>query len=145
MPSYVRDVVVKQAPGEVFAFCSDLRNELRWNPDAQSVVLLTGEPIGVGARYRARWRGAPEAIVELVAYDPPRSWATRSRTLGMDAITAGLVEPCDAGSRFKIRVELRPHGLSHLLAPLALRLMARQEVRNMARIRAALKSEGGIS
>jgi hypothetical protein len=89
--------------------------------------------------------GPPEAIVDLIAYDQPRSWETRSRTLGMEAITAGLVEPCDAGSRFQIRVELRPHGLSHLLAPLAVRLNARQEVRNMARIRAALKSQGGIS
>jgi hypothetical protein len=141
--SYVREVVVKRQPVDVFAFCSDLRNELRWNPVAESIELVTGEPIGVGARYRARWRGAPATVVELVALDPPRSWATRSRTLGMEARTAGSVEPCDGGSRYRIRVELHLRGVSHLFAPLAIRLMARQETRNMARIRTALEGQGG--
>jgi hypothetical protein len=77
------------------------------------------------------WWEDYEAVAALLA--------GRKRLDGMDAVTTGLVEPYDGGSRFTMRVELRPHALSHLLAPLALWLMARQGVRNMARIRSALE------
>lgn len=138
--SYVREMDIPRSADDVFAFCSDLRNELRWNPDAKSIELLTDPPIGVGTRFRARWTGAPSAVVEIVAWDPPRSWETRSRTMGMEARTVGLVEPTAGGSRYRITVELRPSRITRLLARLAIGMMERREDRNMARIRASLSN-----
>lgn len=137
---YVRETVIRRPADVVFAFCSDLRNELRWNPDARSVELLSTGPLGVGTRFRAKWRGAPSTVVELVQFDPPRAWETKARTMGMEARTAASVAPVDGGSRYRIRVELHPRGLSRLLAPMALFVMRRQESRNMARIREAIEA-----
>ena len=137
---YIRETVIRGPVDVVFAFCSDLRNELRWNPDARSVELLSAGSLGVGTRFRAKWRGAPSTVVELVRFDPPRSWETKARSMGMEARTAGSVEPVDGGSRYRIRVELRPRGFSRLLAPLVLFTMRRQESRNMDRIRQAIEA-----
>jgi hypothetical protein len=137
---YVRETMIRRSVDVVFAFCSDLRNELRWNPDARSVDLLSTGSLGVGTRFRAKWRGAPSTVVELVRFDPPRSWETTARSMGMEARTAGSVEPVDGGSRYRIRVELRPRGFTRLFAPLVLFTMRRQEGRNMARIRQAIEA-----
>ena len=51
-------------PQEAFDYLSDLRNEAAWNPKMRSVQLLTGNPVGIGSRYRVRWAGSPEVIVE---------------------------------------------------------------------------------
>lgn len=138
--SYLRETVIRQPVDVVFAFCSDLRNELLWNPDAKSVEMLTTGSLGVGTTFRAQWRGAPTTVVELVRFDPPHSWKTKATIMGMDALTEGSVEPVDGGSRYRIRVALHPRGFSWLLAGPALLMMRRQETRNMARIREAIES-----
>jgi hypothetical protein len=51
-------------PQEAFDYLSDLRNEAEWNPKMRSVQLLTGDPIGIGSKYRARWAGSPGTVVE---------------------------------------------------------------------------------
>lgn len=61
----------------MFDFCSDLRNELVWNPNAVQVEMLTDDPVRVGTRFRARWSNAGEVIVELVEFDRPKRRATR--------------------------------------------------------------------
>jgi len=52
--SYVAKDVITASPVEVFDFCSDLRNELVWNPNAEQVDKLTDGPVGAGTRFRAR-------------------------------------------------------------------------------------------
>ena len=47
-------VVIRRPLPEVFAFVTDLRNEIRWQPEIESVVL--DGPMGEGARFRERRR-----------------------------------------------------------------------------------------
>ena len=144
MPSYTREIVIGR-PRRPFSrsaqiFATSCAGNLM--PDPSTSWTMGG--IGTGSRFRARWRGVPEAIVEVVAFDPPRSWETRSTTLAMEARTVGFVEPRAGGSRYRIHVELRAHDVRRIVAAFAIRLMARQEDRNMTRIRAALE-HGGIA
>ena len=94
--SYEREAIIKRPPLAVFDFCSDLRNELVWNPDADDLFAGDGHQVGA----------------------------------------TGTVEEHADGTLYRVRLELRPSGLSWLLAPLAVR-MERQESRNMDRIGAA--------
>lgn len=137
--AYVRRTDIHRPVEEVFDYCSDLRNELEWNPDARSVALLTGDPVGLGSRYRAEWAGAPPTTVEVVRYERPNRWETRSRAMGMDVSAQGGTVPVAAGTRYTVRLEIRPTGLAHLIAPLALVAMRRREERNMRLIREALE------
>jgi hypothetical protein len=138
--SYVTEGVIAAPPDQVFDFCSDLRSELIWNPNAEQVEKLTDGPVSVGTRFRARWSNAGEVIVELVDFERPKSWATRSMARGMEVVFRGTVVGQNGGTRYLARMELTPRGLAWLYAPLALLGMRRQDTTNMRLIKEALES-----
>ena len=125
---------------DVFEFCGDLRSELEWNPKAKYVEKLTDGPVGVGTRYRARWANSGPITVEVVAFDRPRSWETRTRARGMVIRFRGTVTDAAPGARYTASLELHPRGLAWLVAPLALLAMRRQDQQHMRRIRETLES-----
>ena len=138
---YVVEAQIDRRAEEVFAFLSDLRNERIWNPAAQRVTLLTPEPIGIGSRFEAEWANAPVTGVLLTRYEPPHSWETRSRSLGMEVDFRGEVTPAAQGCRYRATVTVRPHGWARVVAPIAVWGMRRAEADNMRRIRAALEEQ----
>lgn|SRR5512134_2649890 len=138
--SYTSEVSIRRLPGDVFDFCSDLRNEMAWNPKARSVEKLTEGPVGVGTRFLARWSNAGPTVVEIVHFDRPHQWESHSITRGLEVLMTGRVEEDPIGAQYSLRLQLRPHGIAVLFAPLALRAMRSQEPRNMQLIRAALES-----
>ena len=140
MPSYSRSTTIRRPPDVVFDFLSDLRSELRWNPDAITVEKLTDGEIGPGTRFLAKWRQTRPTEVEILSFDRPRSWTTRSAALGMTIDTLAVVSPHADGVLYTVTIRASASGLASLVAPLALRMMQRGEARNMALIRAALES-----
>lgn len=140
--SYVVEDVIAASPVEVFDFCSDLRNELVWNPNAEQVDKLTDGPVGPGTRFRACWANAGEVTVDVSEFDRPKRWATRSIARGMEVVFRGAVSEEDGKTRYMARMEVRPIGLAWLYAPLALLAMRRQDTTNMRLIKEAV--EAGI-
>jgi uncharacterized protein YndB with AHSA1/START domain len=138
--SYSTETVIRRPPEDVFDYCSDLRSELRWNPKAKYIEKLTGGPVGVGTRYRARWANSGPTTVEVTRFDRPRSWETTATARGMGIRFQGTVTDAAPGARYVAYLELHPKGLGWLVAPLALLAMRRQDQRNMYRIREALES-----
>jgi hypothetical protein len=137
--SYTRAAMIGRPPDEVFDFLSDLRHELDWNPETIRVEKLTDGPVGVGTRFRAQWKRTQPTLVEVIQYDRPTAWATRSQAMGMEVVASGEVSAAPGGSRYAIRLDLRPRGLARLIAPLAKLLMERGESRNMRLVRDALE------
>ena len=138
--SYSTDMVIRRSPEDVFDFCSDLRSELRWNPNAKYIEKLTDGSVGVGTRYRARWANSGPTTVEVVRFDRPRSWETSTRARGMVIRFRGTVTDAAPGARYSASLELHPRGLAWLVAPLALLAMRRQDQQNMQCIQEALES-----
>jgi hypothetical protein len=138
--AYRTDTVIRRPPQDVFDFCSDLRSELQWNPKVKYVEKLTGGPVGVGTRYRARWANSGPTAVEVVAFDRPRSWETTATARGMGIRFRGTVTDAAPGARYTADLALHPRGLAWLVAPFALLAMRRQDQQNMHRIRQALES-----
>jgi uncharacterized protein YndB with AHSA1/START domain len=127
-------------PAQVFDYLSDLRNEKQWNPKMRSVQLLTGEPIGVGTRYRARWAGSPDNIVEYTRFDRPHEWASVADSKMMTVRFSARVHATDVGSGLQVRMEMVPHGPMRLLQPLLRRWMQSQEADNMRFIKDTMES-----
>jgi uncharacterized protein YndB with AHSA1/START domain len=127
-------------PQEAFDYLSDLRNEAKWNPRMRSVHLLTGDPVGTGSRYQARWAGGPDTIVECTRFERPDEWASVGRSTMLTIRFCARVAPVPPGSRLTVRMELIPHGPARLLQPLLRRRMQGQELNNMRAIRNTMES-----
>jgi uncharacterized protein YndB with AHSA1/START domain len=138
--SYRTETVIRRPPQDVFDYCSDLRSELQWNPKVNYVEKLTDGPVRVGTRYRARWANSGPTAVEVVQFDRPRSWETKTTARGMSIRFQGTVTDAAPGARYTAHLELRPRRLARLVAPLALLAMRRQDQQNMHRIREALEA-----
>ena len=75
MPVITNSVVLPCSPEMVFDYLSDLRAELEWNPACEVMEKLTDGPVGLGTRYRAKWKGSPYVELETVGFDRPLSWS----------------------------------------------------------------------
>jgi len=133
-------VEIAVSPQEAFDYLSDMRTEAEWNPNVRSVQLLTGDPIGVGSRYRCRWAGGPETVVEYTRFQRPDEWASVGDSPILTIRFAAQVAPIPSGSRLTVRMELIPHGPAMMLQPLLGRRMQGRELGNMRAIKAALES-----
>jgi Polyketide cyclase / dehydrase and lipid transport len=138
--SYRTETVIRRPPQDVFDYCSDLRSELQWNPKVKYVEKLTDGPVRVGTCYRARWANSGPTAVEVVQFDRPRHWETKTTARGMSIRFQGTVTDAAPGAHYTAQLELRPRRLARLVAPLALLAMRRQDQQNMRRIREALES-----
>ncbi len=75
MATLIENVIeIARTPEDVFDYLSDLGNEVRWNPDCVSIEQLTDGPVGVGTRFRAKWKQGPVVFPEVTAYERPRTW-----------------------------------------------------------------------
>ena len=74
-------IEIARTPEDVFDYLSDLGNEVRWNPDCVSMEQLTDGPVGVGTRFRAKWKQGPVIFPEVTAYERPRTWTYVERRL----------------------------------------------------------------
>lgn len=131
-------VLARCTPEEAFDYLSDQRNELEWGPMCEAVEKISDGPVGVGTRFRAKWRGSPPAELEILTYDRPRSWTAVSRG-GVDVHFTGTVEPTAEGVR--VTGELRPsaRGLYRLLVPVLVFLMRRDGPAAVEGMRQALE------
>lgn len=53
-------VEIRCSPEDAFDYLSDHRSELEWNPGIESIDKLTDGPVGLGTKYRAKWKSAPK-------------------------------------------------------------------------------------
>lgn len=133
---------INQPAEHVFWYCSDLCNEVDWNPDITFVERVTDGPVGLGTRYRAQWAQGGPMIVEYVQFEPPVHWACTATSDRLTINFHASVAPIPDGTRLAVRMELVPHGITRLALPILRRVMQRAEERNVVAIKARLESNG---
>lgn len=138
MPVIRNSVLIRSSPEEAFDYLSDLRAELEWNPDCHVMEKLTDGPIGVGTRYRAKWKGSPYVEVETISFERPHSWKMHANG-SLEVNFSVRLTPAAEGTTLAVDFEPIPHGWFKLVFPLFLILIRRQERANMIRIRDALE------
>lgn len=137
-------VEIQCSPDHAFAYLSDLRSELDWNPACQRMEKLTDGPVGAGTRFRGKWKGGPTVEVEIVDFEPPRQWTAHNGGPVEVTFTARL-EPAPGGTRLTSEFHARPHGWFRLVFPLFRVLITRQERQNMVHLRDALERGPRVS
>ncbi|HSJ83142.1 MAG TPA: SRPBCC family protein [Acidimicrobiia bacterium] len=138
--SYTVEEVIDRSPVEVFDFCSDLRNEQVWNPTLEYVEKLTRGPVGMGTRYAAKWSNSGRIVVEVVGFNAPLMWETRSRAGGLMVTVQGRLSDLAPGTRYQTTVEVEARGAARLYAPLAVIAMRRREPENFHHIKNTLEA-----
>ncbi len=131
-------VVIRCTPAEAFDYLSDHRAELEWNPKCEAMEKLTEGSVGVGTKYRARWKNSPYVELETVAFERPRTWTLHNGG-AIEVTFTARVEAVTEGTRLSVEFAPRPHGWFRLVYPLFLLAMRRDEKKNMNLIREALE------
>jgi carbon monoxide dehydrogenase subunit G len=96
---------------KVFQRASDLRRAHETIPAIQKVEVLTEGPIRVGTRFRETrvMFGRPHTEeMEVVAFDPPRSYALRAESAGCRYDTRLDFRPAEGGTDVSMHFQATP-------------------------------------
>ena len=124
------EIVIRRPIDEVFDFVADESNEPTFNPRMLRAEQLTDGPIGKGTRFLASTRSMGRTFdmtIEFTTYErPTRLGSTTSMS---SADTSGMLTfaPDPQGTRMRWSWDVRPKGVSKLLAPLINRMGTHQE------------------
>ncbi len=130
-------VTIRCTQEEAFDYLSDNRNELEWNPGIESIEKITDGPVGLGTRFKAKWKSSPHVVVEIIEYERPHRWAGHN-TGPLEVTVRCRLEPVSEGTKLFADFEAVPHGWFKVIFPLFLRRIRKEERENMTRIREAL-------
>ena len=134
------EVDIRRSPEDVFDYCSDPSHEPEWNPMMKRIVKLTGGPVRVGSRYTTEFVSGPVMVMECIRYERPTSWSMKGDSRALRAGGGGRVAPTSDGAHLVMRMELEPHGLLKLAAPLLRRRMTPMFQRDLDNIKARLEA-----
>lgn len=140
MARIVKSVRIRRPAEEVFDFASDLANERVWNPDLQIVERLTPGALGVGTKYKTKWKQSPLMEATVREYDRPRRWTTETPSSTIDWVMHGEVARDGDASVLTVNADIQLKGFMRLISPIFMRMMKRQTAGNMERIRATLEA-----
>jgi carbon monoxide dehydrogenase subunit G len=138
MAAIENSVQIDRSPEEVFDYLIDLRNELEWNPDVQSMVKITDDLIGVGTKFLAKWKQSKLIEVECIRFERPYRW-TYSNGGPLTVVFDVTLTPQGNATLLASRFDVRPRGLMQLFFPIILRQLKRAEKQNMTHIKNALE------
>jgi len=136
----VNSILIERPLEEVFEYCFDLENELKWNPEGLlSLEALTPRPIDVGTKYLALWKGSPPMTCEYTWINRPVDWEVYASGKGMDVDFRGQVAQQGSDALLTVTMTLSPRGFMRLLAPILKRTFQRGEVKNLASVKAHME------
>jgi uncharacterized protein YndB with AHSA1/START domain len=118
---------VGAAPEAVFTAASDPEQQLRWDAGTlKSVEKLTPGPLGVGARYRGRFKGFGTVEFSFPEFDPPRRFAHLAKVPAGRMRHTFVLEPDGQATRLTQTGELRPNLLGRLMGPMMSRMLRKR-------------------
>jgi uncharacterized membrane protein len=105
-------IVIHRPLEEVFAFLSDLENNLKWRSGMIAARKISEGPIGLGTTYRMinNFFGRQvEGEAVVTEYELNRKYATMNKS-GLPIETQRMFEPVEGGTRVTFAVKAEPLG-----------------------------------
>jgi hypothetical protein len=125
---------------EVFDFGVDLRNELEWNPNVESMVKLTDGPVALGTRMSGKWSKSKQIELECTRFERPNHW-TWVNGGPVDVTLSITLTEVEGGTRLDATFDAHPNGLFWLVFPIFIRMMRKEEAQNMVNLKAHLEAD----
>jgi len=104
-------IVINRPLEEVFAFLSNLENNLKWRPGQIEAKKTSAGPIGVGTTYRTinNVLGLRiEGEAEVTEYVPNRQYTSKSKSGYFPFVARRIFEPVEEGTRVSFVFEGEP-------------------------------------
>ena len=132
--------LIARSPRDVFAFASDVTNDVHWRTGVTKAGLTTRPPLGVGSEGYDR---AGKAITtwKVVAFEPSSivDWVLTSGPYGG---TGGYhVQPDGDKTRYTLVADVEPKGMYRLLGPLFQRMGRKQNQTDVERLKELLEAQ----
>jgi carbon monoxide dehydrogenase subunit G len=143
MPCYRATIHIPGDRQSAFAYLSRFDRAAEWDPGVTDGVMLTGEPVGPGSRFRLRARFLGRSIpldYEIVEFDPHERMVLRAETgtiRSTDTITFGTD---GSGTLVHYEAVLEAKGLARVAEPLLAVAFRRIGDRAAAGLRVHLRS-----
>ncbi len=126
-------VVINRQPEEVFDRLSDPRSELQWNSKVEVMEALD-ESLGVGARFRAKWKLSKPLTLTFTRYDRPYGWSYTNDGLIVIDLDVDLADH-PGGTLLSPSFKPRARGAARLMFPIFLLMIRREEKSNMRHLK----------
>lgn len=134
----VSRVTIQRSPEQVFAYISDMRNEVKWNPDVQYMEKISDGPVRVGTRFRAKWHMSDTVNVIITDLQPPYH-ATFENGGPVEVKLDVFLRPGGSGTNFESHFIATPHGFVRAIFPIFKSRIKSQEQENMVNLKKALE------
>jgi len=142
---HAKQTVTIHRPGaEVFALVSDPTNEPRWNPTVLRTERLSEQPNGVGTVYRETHQvifRQNTMTYEVVSYQPEDQFGIKTLSGGPLQIFQYTFTPHSEGVQVALSTEVQVPSLLRFLAPLLRRMVGKESVKSLTRLKQFLENE----
>jgi hypothetical protein len=120
MARYVTTATCPLPTTQAFAYMSDIRHFVEWDPDIKRVVRVTGDGPGVGTAYDVTVQAGNTTVMRYTVkeYEPSRRILIVSRTPFLTSVDEITVEPAGSGSTVTYDAKLTLNGPLGLFDPL---------------------------
>ena len=137
-------IYIARPPGEVFDMVADQRNEPRYNPEMETVELMTPEPVTTGSSFKVQVRsrgGLMPMTVTYTEFQRPRRLGSHTTMDSMDISGTLTCTPEQRGTRFAWDWTLRPKGWLVLMGPMVGLMGSSQEERIWGALKKHLETQ----
>ncbi|MFN7116233.1 MAG: SRPBCC family protein [Saprospiraceae bacterium] len=135
----IHTVQIKKTPYEVLHYIADMRNELKWNPEAEYVEQKSDGPIEVGTVFSAKWQRSDTIDVTVIEYYPPY-WVVFKNGGPLQITRRWTLSPSGATTKLELKWMATPAGFTRAIFPVYRMQMKAQEKKNMLRLKQALEN-----
>lgn len=122
----------------VFDFISDMRNELKWNPDVLFMEKISEGAVGQGTRFRAKWDMSDTINEVITRYERP-NYVTFVKGGPLEVRLELKLTPVGSETEMESRFIATPHGFIRAISPIFKAKLKSQEQENMVNLKKALE------
>jgi uncharacterized membrane protein len=136
-------MVINRPVEEVFAFLSNMENNMKWRTSQQEVKKLSEGPIGLGTTYRMvnHVLGRQlETEAEVIEFEPNRKYTSRDKSGTLPLKAQRIFEAVEGGTRVTFRLQADPGGVFKIAAPLFATLAKRGIESDAAKLKDLLEA-----
>jgi uncharacterized protein YndB with AHSA1/START domain len=139
-----RTISIARAPGDVFSYISDVRNDPSWHTDVLEVGSST-DSVAMGTVFNVKVKpsmGVSEGTMTVSRLEPGRLIEFQGRMGKMTPTVTNICEPDAQGTRVTRRVEMDPPGIMRVMSPLIGRMIGKANDGFLANLKGLLEGSG---